>query len=299
MRLSPAVAARAALLFAAVVWGATFVVVERALHDLPVFHLLAYRFALGGLLLAPLLRRVAPGGGRALAADGLRIGLLLFAGFAFQTAGLLYTTPARSAFVTGLSVLLVPAIGWALGTWRPRALPVLGAACAAAGLWALFRPAPGTATFNLGDALTLGCALAFAGHVLAVDRAIRRHRVGPLAVVQFAVVAALSAPFLLLDPPVRSQLTTTAVVAVLVTGVLSTAVGFACQLYAQRRLGAAETAVLLTFEPVVAAIASIGIGREAAGPGLLLGGALIVAGMLLTDIGSPPPQPPGAAAPRA
>jgi len=298
--MSPRLRARAALLFATVVWGATFVVVQNALADLPVFHLLAYRFALGALLLAPLFVQRRPADLRPLLRDGVLIGLVLFAGYAFQTAGLLWTTPSRSAFLTGLSVLLVPALGWAIGTARPRPLAVAGVLAAAAGLWVLTRPAgPGAGGFNTGDALTVGCAVSFAGHILLVERAMGHHRVAPLAVVQFAVVAAVSAPSLLLDPPTRAQLTANAVSAVLITGVLATAAAFACQLYAQRRLGAVETSVLLTMEPVVAVLVSIAIGRESLTAGLLAGGSLILVGMLLADVGAPASDAPGAAAPRA
>ncbi len=297
--------ARLALLFATLVWGATFVVVERGIADLPVFHLLAYRFGLGAVLLAPLAayrlrRRGRRPAWRPLLRDGGLIGVVLFAGYAFQTYGLLWTTPSRSAFLTGLSVLLVPAIGWLSGAVRPRGLALAGVALAAAGLWALFQPWGGAVVaFNRGDALTLGCAVAFAGHVLLVDRAVRRHPVVPLAITQFLVVAALSAPALLFEPPTRRHLTADAVSAVVITGVFATALAFACQLYAQRRLGAVETSVLLTLEPVAAAALSIAIGREPLSWGLAVGGALILAGMLATDVGSPPPEPPGAAAPRA
>jgi drug/metabolite transporter (DMT)-like permease len=295
--------ARLALLFATVVWGATFVVVERALDDLPVLHLLALRFTLGALLLLPLaLRRRPVEGWRPVVREGLVVGVALFAGYAFQTYGLLWTTPSRSAFLTGLSVILVPAFGWTAGRVRPRALPLAGTALAVLGLWALYEPwssSSGAAPFNLGDALTLGCAAAFAGQVLLVDRAVKRHRVTPLALVQFLVVAALAAPSLLLDPPTREQLTPEAVAAVVVTGVLATAVAFACQLYAQRRLAPVETAVILTLEPVVAAGVSILVGREEPGLALLAGGSLIVAGMFLSDLGSPPPELAAAPTPRS
>ena len=298
--------ARAALLFATLVWGATFLVVERGIVDLPVFHLLAYRFSLGALLLAPLAwfrarrHRGRRPEWRPLLRDGVLVGVVLFAGYSFQTYGLLWTTPSRSAFLTGLSVLLVPALGWLAGTVRPRALALVGTACAAAGLWALFQPWGGAAlAFNRGDALTLGCAVSFAAHVLLVERAVRRHPVVPLAIVQFLVVAALSAPALLFEPPAVRHFTSDAVSAVLITGVFATAIAFACQLYAQRRLGAVETSVVLTLEPVAAAALSIAVGREPLTAGLAVGGALILAGMLATDVGSPPPEPPGAAAPRA
>lgn len=298
----PRLAARAALLFASLTWGATFVVVQRAIEDLAVLHLLALRFALGAALLLPLMAR--RGGMPALAAaarDGVLIGVVLFAGYAFQTYGLLWTTPSRSAFLTGLSVLFVPAIGWAAGTARVRPATLAGTVAAAAGLWVLFRPFAGEAAagFNRGDALTIGCAVAYAGHVLMVERAVRRHRVTPLAVVQFLVVAALAAPALVLDPPTRSAFTPAAVGAVLVTGVLATALAFACQLYAQRRLTATEVAVVLTLEPVAALATSVLVGREQLTLGLLAGGGLIVAGMLLAELAAPPPEPAPAATPRS
>lgn len=293
------------MLFATVVWGATFVVVERAIQDLPVFHLLAYRFGLAVLLLAwwarRSLRSLAPALRRDLLRDGLLVGVTLFAAYSFQTFGLVWTTPSRSAFLTGLSVLFVPLVGWLGGRLRPRPLSLAGAACALAGLWALFQPWGGGAgaSFNLGDALTVGCAAGFALHVLLVERAVRRYPVVALAVYQFAVVALLAAPSLAFEPPTARHLTTAAVAAVLVTGVLATAAAFACQLYAQRHLGPVETAVLLTLEPVVAAVLSVAVGREALTGALVLGGALVVAGMVMSDVGSAPPEPPGAATPRS
>jgi drug/metabolite transporter (DMT)-like permease len=295
-------AARAALLFASLTWGATVVVVQRAIEDLEVLHLLALRFGLGAALLLPLLaRRGGLAGLAAASRDGVLIGVALFAGYAFQTYGLLWTTPSRSAFLTGLSVLLVPAFGWLAGTVRPRAATLAGAAAAAAGLGVLFRPLTGSASpaFNLGDALTVGSAAAYAVHVLMVERAVARHRVTPLAVAQFLVVAALAAPSLVLDPPTRGAFTPAALAAVLVTGVFATALAFACQLYAQRRLAAVEVAVVLTLEPVAAVATSILVGREEPTLGLLAGGGLIVAGMLLSELVSPPAETAVAPAPRS
>jgi len=299
--------AHLALLFAALVWGVTFVIVHQALEDMPVFHLLAYRFALGALLLAPLAwRRMRKSGAawRPLLRDGLLVGVLLFAGYAFQTYGLLWTTPSRSAFLTGISVLLVPAFGWLTGSQRPRWAAVLGAVAATAGLWVMFQPwglagAAGGAAFNLGDALTLACATSFAAHVLLVERTVRRHPVVGLAMVQFVVVAALSAPSLLLTPPAAHHFTPSSLFAVAVTGVFATAIAFACQLYAQTRLGAVETSVLLTLEPVAAAALSLALGRESLTLGLAVGGLLIFSGMLATAFSEAPPEPPGAAAPRS
>jgi drug/metabolite transporter (DMT)-like permease len=279
--------ARAALLASTAIWGGSFVAVQQALAGLAPLHLLALRFALGSLLLLPLLRRGwTPG----LRRDGLAIGLLLFLGFVLQTYGLVWTTPSRSAFLTGLSVVLVPVVGLAVGAYRPRFGPIAGTLCAAAGLWALYRPGAGGAPFNRGDALTIGCAVAFAGYVVLVGRAVRRHPVAPLAVMQLLTVAALAAPSLLLDPPGRQDFAGPVLPAVLYTGVLSTALAFLGQLYAQRHLDAIETGVILTLEPVFAVLASVLVGIERFTSSLLLSGALVLAAMLLTELGGGAPE---------
>jgi len=285
---------RLALLGATFVWGTTFVVIQRAIVDLPVLHLIAIRFTLASLLLLPLARGTRLT--RSLLRDGLVIGGLLFSGFVLQTSGLLWTTPSRSAFLTGLSVLLVPFLGRFAGRPLHRG-PVAGSLCAALGLWVLYRPETGSAPFNRGDVLTIICAAIFALYVLAVEGAVRRHGVRSLAVLQFSTVAVLSLPSLLFQPPRAEEFTPYAIGAILVTGVLGTALAFLCQLYAQRHLSAIEAGVIFTLEPVIAAAVSVVLGIEPWTMALSLGGLLIVAAMLITELwGGPEDVAPAAAA---
>jgi drug/metabolite transporter (DMT)-like permease len=346
--------ARLAILAATLIWATSFTIVQRALVDLPVLHLLAYRFTLATLLLLPLLAR-GLGGTRlpVLLRDGAVLGGLLFAGFVLQTSGLLWTTPSHSAFIVGLSVVIVPPLAWALKVitrWRtgrrgdspsesaserqaattpasvssdgpatpgsgrrsPRLGPAAGAVCAALGLWVLFRPGVAAGSlagagaaaaergFGRGDILTLVGTFAFACHILGIERAVRQRAaaLAPLAVVQFAVVALLAAPSLVAAPPRATELTPFALFAIGVSGVMATAVAYLCQLYAQRHLAATETAVLLTFEPVAAALFSIAVGRDHWSLSLVLGGILILAAMLLSELGGGPEAvPPAVAAP--
>jgi len=270
------------MLLATVIWGAGFVVVKGALIDLPVFHLLFFRFTLGGLLLLPLALR---SGARRPTAAALWVGLAMFAECVLQTYGLVWTTPARSAFLSGLSVLMVPAIGWVTGVERPRPGPLAGALCAAAGLYALYRPDGQGQPFGLGDWLTLGGALAFAIQVLLIERAVKTTGVTALTVTQFFVVALLCAPSLALHPPTPVEWAPRSLLAILLIGVLATALAFLCQAYAQSHLSAVETAVLLTLEPVFAAATSVLVGVEALGAPMLEGGALVVLAMVLAQLG--------------
>jgi len=112
------VRADVALAFCSLLWGATFVVVRNVLDHISVFLFLAVRFSVAAVLMAAL----RPSSLRHLKRDelfaGAALGFFMFGGYAFQTAGLLYTTPAKSGFVTGSSVVLVPLL---LGIfWKRR-----------------------------------------------------------------------------------------------------------------------------------------------------------------------------------
>src|ERR1700676_1294969 len=147
-----------ALAFCSLLWGATFVVVRNALEHVSVFLFLAVRFSAAALLLAIF----QPGGLRNLKKDelfaGAALGLFMFGGYAFQTAGLQYTTPAKSGFVTGSSVVLVPLLLGIL--WKRRVTGWIfgGMLAAVAGLYLLTVPGAGLSGLNHGDLLTLGAA---------------------------------------------------------------------------------------------------------------------------------------------
>jgi drug/metabolite transporter (DMT)-like permease len=269
------------MLGATLVWGTSFVIVQKALQEIPVFHLIAYRFVLAALLLLPLARgKWSP----AVRRDGIVLGAILFAGFALQTAGLLWTTPSRAAFLTAISVILVPVFGLFLGRGL-RWGPAVGSVLALIGVWTLYRPEASGQGFGKGDALTVACAVVFAVYPLVLEKITRRNPLGPLAVTQFAVVAVLALPSLLLDPPSMKELTGAPLVAVLVIGVLATAAAFAAWLYAQRHLSAVEAGVILTLEPVVAALLSVALGIEPWTAALAVGGLLVLAAMLVTELG--------------
>jgi drug/metabolite transporter (DMT)-like permease len=94
--------------FCALVWGATFVVVKEALDSASVFVFLTIRFTLAAALMALVFARALRRLGRATLWAGAQIGFFMFAGYAFQTVGLKYTTATKAAFITGSGVVLVP-----------------------------------------------------------------------------------------------------------------------------------------------------------------------------------------------
>ncbi|MCH7859481.1 MAG: DMT family transporter, partial [Candidatus Marinimicrobia bacterium] len=157
------------LLLAALVWGSTFVLVKQSLAYTTPFMFMTLRFALAlGIITAvaaPRLRALT----RRELAGGLLTGGALFFGFAFQTWGLVDTTASKSAFITGLNVVLVPFLLWGLGHQQLRAKRWVAAVLATLGLLLLTDPL-GAAGVNRGDLLTLACAVAFAGHIIFLSR---------------------------------------------------------------------------------------------------------------------------------
>lgn len=210
--------------------------------------------------------------------SALLCGLLLFAGYALQTAGLTQTLPSRSAFITSLSVILVPALQWLVGGRIPGFRVWLAAALALGGLGFLLRPE--AAPLSLGDGLTFLCALAFAGHVLALEAAVQRQHPWAVNTVQLGVVAMLS-PVVALATPVFLKWTVELVVALAVTGVLASALAFAAMAKVLTVLRAGETGVILAFEPVAAAVVSVLLGYEQLTVRMLFGGLMVVSGVAL------------------
>jgi len=279
------------LVAVAAVWGLTFAAVQRALEEAGPMSFLAARFSLAAAALALTFR------GRALrvSATELRsaalLAIWLTAGYGLQTRGLLHTTASKSAFITGLSVVLVPMLSFALSRAVPRLSSAVAVLLAAVGLYLM--TAPGAGQFNFGDLLTLGCAAAFALHIATAERVAPRHDPVPLAFWQIALTAAASALLMGTTETPRLAITPWTVAALLVTGVLATAAAFAVQMWAQRETSATHVAVIFTGEPVFAAIFARVVQREVLGPAGLLGGALIVGGMLVAQLGAGPrPAPP-------
>ncbi|MBE3590497.1 MAG: DMT family transporter [Firmicutes bacterium] len=286
--------ADALLLALTFIWGATFVLVKAAMATLSPLPFLFARFTLGAAALAPFAwaRR-----GRLGAADvqaGLAAGLLMFAGFALQTWGLVSTTPARAGFLTGLSVILVPVLQAFLGS-RPPARIWAGAALATAGLFLLTQPGGGGV--RLGDVLVLLCALAFALQILVIDRFARRTDPVLVAFVETAVVAAASGAGSLVDGAAAGRWTPVAWAALVVCGLLATAAGNLLQTVAQRHTTPAHTALIFTCEPVFSLVFAWAFWGEKWTGATLLGGACVLAGMLAGEW--PGARQPGASPGRA
>jgi drug/metabolite transporter (DMT)-like permease len=286
-----------ALGLAALIWGATFVLVKDALADVSVFVYLAVRFAFAAAVMALFFWRSLRGLTRASVWAGAQIGFFMFAGYAFQTTGLKFTSPSKAAFITGSSVVLVPLLLALFSKRRVNPWIWAGAFAALAGLYFLTIPPEGLGGLNRGDPIVFGCAVSFALHMIVISRYVERHSVGALAVIQVATTAVLAA----IAIPIASiagleephwHWSSTLIAAVLITALGSTAFGFSAQTWAQQYTSPTHTAILISLEPVFAAITSWIVAREHLGGRILLGAGLIFAGILLAELKGAAPMAP-------
>lgn len=290
--MSRSLKAHILLILITLIWGSNFVVIKNALADISPLFFNAVRMSLAAVVLAAIFYRELPRLTGGAVRSGCLVGMFLFIGNELQTSGLKYTTPSKSAFLTGVSVVLVPvllAVFWKRGINR---LTSIGVALAFAGLYLLTVPASAGAGLNLrsmnhGDLLTLGAAVVFAFHIIFIEHATKNHSWQQITVVQVTVTALLmilTAPsshyfaekiFVVWSPRVLWGIG--------ITGFLSLALAFAIQAWAQQFTPATHTALIFTLEPVFAWLTSFIFLGERLGARSGVGAACILAGLLISE----------------
>jgi drug/metabolite transporter (DMT)-like permease len=276
------IVAELALVGIAAVWGLTFSLVQDAVTHIPVMTFLAYRFipaaVIVGVISRHQMRRLTRTGWRA----GIVMGVFLTGGYVFQTLGLERTSAAHTGFITGLWVVLTPVVGALFFHLRSDWHVWSAAVMSAIGL--LLLSGFGGGGRVAGDLLVLMCAVSFTFHVFATDRAVESQNVGSLVAVQlgfcglFSLLAAAAAGDL--EVP-RSGVVW---LALAVTAVIASALGFFVQAYAQKEASPSRTALILASEPAFAGLFAYLLKGQGLTPLGWLGAALIMAAILSVEL---------------
>jgi drug/metabolite transporter (DMT)-like permease len=277
--------AELALVFIALIWGSTFVMVKQALESVSTLLFLALRFGLAALALLVVFRRMRAAlfDQKRLLAGGVLAGVCLFGGYVFQTVGLRSTTPSKSAFITGLSVVLVPLLSSLVYKRAPQVDEVAGGLLATCGL-ALMTLNEESLTISSGDALTVISAFGFAIHIMVLGHYTRAGGFEALSVIQIVTCALIAlgtfwwveTPYIAWSPSLMAALA--------ITGLLATALAFTVMTWAQQHTTATRTALFLVLEPVFAALTSFVVEGEMFTPRGGVGAASILAGILMVDL---------------
>lgn len=271
----------AGLIYAAAIWGSTFIVVKDALAFVDPLVLVAYRFLLAALCLAVFCHLT----GRRLFYNlnhGIVLGIFLWLIYIPQTIGLEFTTASNSAFITGLFVAFVPLFSILMFRRMPSLLGLFGTAVSLSGLWVLTG---GLTDINRGDMITIICAMAYAAHILVTDRYVRLND-DPylLSFQQFLFIGVTSLVVAILAGKPLTASSSQTYLVIIFLALFPTLSAFLIQVIAQRHTAPVKVSLIFAFEPVFAALFAWTLGGEKLIAHRAVGGILIFLAIVIASL---------------
>lgn len=271
-----------ALLLAALIWGFGYVVISDSLNLVDVGYLMAYRYILAALGMAAVFWKHLPSINRSLLKEGAVLGLLLYLSQYAQTVACGYTTAGKVSFITALYVVLVPICGLCGFQQKMNRNHWIAVLLALPGLFLLTQAGGGICA---GDLLALAGSFGFAVHILFSDRFAQRDSVILLSLLQFSWAAVYSTAVLLISgrPLLLEEISWTVGSRLIFMGIISTLTGFFLQMWGQKRVSPSLAAMLLATEALFGLLFSAMLLHETVTPIMALGGALMLAAILVAE----------------
>ena len=275
------------LILVTVIWGGGFVASDMALESMKPFQIMMVRFLLASVLMGVISRgqrkseeKLKDRAGAIKA--GVLMGVTLFMGFAFQIIGLQYTTPSKNAFLTALNVVIVPFIAFVILKKKIGAKGIIGAVMSVLGVALLSLN--GDFTVSLGDGLTLLCAVGFAFQIFFTSEFVKKYPASVLNMVQMFTAFVLSASSLMIFGENDFHVTTQGWLSVLYLGVVSTTICYLLQTACQKYIDETKAAIILSMESVFGTIFSIMILHEVVTIRMIIGCAVILAAVIISNM---------------
>lgn len=286
-----------ALLVNTLIWGGTFALVKNALTDISPLLFLGFRFIIAAMLLYPFVQLSLKKMDKKTFIAGSVLGIFYFLGFATQTVGLNFTTATKSGFITGTFIVIIPILQTIIERRRPKWYNTVSILFVMIGL--IFLSSTGDnllqflndlgSDFNIGDFLTLICAIMFAFQVVYVDVFTKKYDYIPMVFVQLIITGLggfLGSAILVsigLDE-LKINFTTNLIFALFYTSIFASIIATILQLKYQKVVTPTKAGIIYSFEPIMAAIIAFFILGEKISKFGMLGGVFILLGLLLSEI---------------
>ena len=273
----------AALFFAALIWGSSFVVVKDVLNVFPPLILMGIRFSAAFVLLSLFCIRKYLVFDKKDILAGLLLGVILFGGHCLQTYGARDTTPGKNAFLTTVYCVIVPFIYWATDKKRPGIYGVIAAFICIAGIGLISLDSG--LSIHIGDALSLSCGIFFAIHIVVISKlANKKYDIIAMTMLQFGFAAILSwAAGLLFEEMPTSAISTGSILAISYLALMPTLVAAIFQSLGQKHTSPAGAAVLMSLESVLGVAFSVLFYGEELTPRLIAGFLLVFAAVITSE----------------
>lgn len=272
-----------ALILVTIFWGTGFPVTKFALLSIPPLYHIGLRFFIAAALLSLIFFKKMLQLDKSIIKPAALMAVLLFATYALQTIGLLYTTASKSAFYSGLAVLFVPFIHFFFHKIRIKSNTLVSTAFAVLGLF-LLSFSGNMFSFTIGDFMTVLCSAIYAVLLLLTSDYVKDHDATQLAIVQMAFVSLLAFASAVVFERWSTPMSMLGFQSLMFSAVLCTAFAFWMQATAQQFTSASHVALIFTMEPVFGALTSWLMLGEHLGIKGLIGGLLIISAMLVAEL---------------
>ncbi|HWO96414.1 MAG TPA: DMT family transporter [Bacillus sp. (in: firmicutes)] len=270
------------LLITAIIWGSGFVVTAIALEYLTAYQVMAGRFVLATLMLTMIFGYKLKKLTKSVVWKGAILGTILYIAFALQTVGLQYTTPSKNAFLTAVNVVIVPIIAYLIYKRRIDRYEMIGSVIAIVGIG--FLSLQGSMTINIGDVLSLACAVGFAFDILYTNLFVQREDAISLTIVQFTTASLISVVTVFIQGDIPTMMEKEAMYSIVYLAVFSTMIAYLFQNMAHQYTTATKAAIILSTESFFGMLLSVLFLHELLTGRMVMGAALIMTAILIAEV---------------
>ena len=269
------------LIITAIIWGSGFVASAVSLEYYTPYQILAGRFLVGVIILCVLFYKRLKNIEKSTLIKGTILGLFLYIAFVLQTVGLQYTTPSKNAFLTAVNVVIVPFIGFLLYKRKIDMFELVGAVTALVGVAVLSLKI--SSEINVGDLLTLCCAVGFAFHIFYTAKFVKEEDAVLLTIVQMVIAAVISWMVVIFKGETSFSVEAEGLLPLLYLGIFSTTIAYLLQTVAQKYITDTKAAIILSTEAFWGMAFSVAILSEVMTTKMIIGAVLILGAIIISE----------------
>ena len=269
------------LIITAIIWGSGFVASAVSLEYYTPYQILAGRFVIGALILAIVFHKRLKMIKKSTLIKGSILGIVLYIAFVLQTVGLQYTTPSKNAFLTAVNVVIVPFIGFLIYKKKIDIFELGGAFMAMIGVAVLSLKF--SSEINIGDLLTLCCAVGFAFHIFYTSKFVKDEDPIQLTIIQMTAAAVIGFVVVVFKGETTFSTETEGLLPLLYLAVFSTTIAFLLQTVAQKFITETKAAIILSTESFWGMAFSVAILSEVMTGKMIIGAVLILGAIVISE----------------
>lgn len=270
------------MLITAIMWGSGFVGMAMGLEHWTVLQLMALRFTFAAILLALIFHKKLKMISKSVFWKGSILGAILFTAFTLQTLGLEYTTPSKNAFLTAINVIVVPIIAYVIYKRRFDRFEITAAFIAIIGIG--FLSLQDSFTINVGDMLSILCAIAFAFDIFYTNVFVKKEDALALTIVQFFAASILSWIGVVGLGEVPTSASIEGILTVVYLAVFCTLVAYVCQNIGMQYADPTKSALILSTESIFGTLCSVLILNEILTGRMIFGCFLIFLAIVIAEV---------------